>query len=108
MVGPTGHFCQSTIAPHLTETMANPSDVTSNGWTAVSRAAPSLFSGKAFLHPPKPLSLADLQFPSNDPVVAKAQQYAKSRMDEQTFNHSMRVYYFGNYSDFYSNYANFF
>ncbi|KAF3811618.1 Cyanamide hydratase [Colletotrichum gloeosporioides] len=70
-------------------------DIEANGWTAVPVDAGKIFGDKPFLHEPAPISVQDIQFPSDDPVVAKTLTYAKERLHAQTFNHSMRVFYYG-------------
>ncbi|KAK3196420.1 hypothetical protein K4F52_000302 [Lecanicillium sp. MT-2017a] len=65
-----------------------------NGWTAVPLDANMLFSGKTYLNAPTALKTNDIAFPSDDAVVIKAQQYAKEKLSLETYNHSMRVYYY--------------
>ncbi len=57
--------------------------------------ANAIFLGKPYLNKPEPLLFDDIKFPSDDTVVAKVQQYAKEKLPAKTFNHSMRVFYFG-------------
>ena len=77
-----------------TFTMAQ-NEVLLNGWSAVSIDGMKLFNGKTYKTPPMPAKVEDIKFPSDDPVVAKAQQYAKENLPLETYNHSMRVYYYG-------------
>ncbi|KAL7932090.1 hypothetical protein V8C35DRAFT_323323 [Trichoderma chlorosporum] len=70
-------------------------EVASNGWTSVSRHAGTLFGDRLSTIEPSPLSISELGFPSTDSVVAKTINYAKAVLHPQTFNHSMRAYYFG-------------
>ncbi|KAL2757337.1 hypothetical protein ACRALDRAFT_1060739 [Sodiomyces alcalophilus JCM 7366] len=70
-------------------------DIKKNGWDACPLNPAKILKGKAFLHEPKPLRVDEISFPSDDPVVAKVQEYAKARLMEQAYNHSMRVYYYG-------------
>ncbi|PTB48830.1 hypothetical protein M431DRAFT_127375 [Trichoderma harzianum CBS 226.95] len=70
-------------------------EVASNGWTSVPRHAGTLFGDKLSTIEPSPLSISELGFPSSDQAVAKTIDYAKATLHPQTFNHSMRVYYFG-------------
>ncbi|KAF2873329.1 hypothetical protein BDV95DRAFT_489661 [Massariosphaeria phaeospora] len=71
----------------------NNQDLTANGWTAVPRS----FS-KGLTHVDKNLqakiSVSDIKLPDSD-IVRKTYQYAKKELPEKTFNHSMRVYYYG-------------
>ncbi len=57
--------------------------------------ANAIFLGKPFLNKPQPLLVNDIKFPSDDSIVAKVHQYAKEKLPGKTFNHSMRVFYFG-------------
>ncbi len=70
-------------------------DVTKNGWTAIAVDAAKIFDGKPYIYEPTPLSVEDIKFPSDDPVVLRTQEYAKAKLPLQTYLHSMRVYYFG-------------
>lgn len=72
--------------------------VAEHGWTAVPLDAEAIFQGKPYLHEPGPILVKDIHFPSDDPIVVKAQQYAREHLPAQTFNHSMRVFYWGNIS----------
>ncbi len=69
--------------------------VAEHGWTAVPLDAEAIFKGKPYLHKPTPVLVKDIHFPSDDPLVAKAQQYAKEQLPQQTYNHSMRIFYWG-------------
>ncbi|WYZ45324.1 hypothetical protein EsH8_VIII_000640 [Colletotrichum jinshuiense] len=66
-----------------------------NGWTAVPVDAGKIFGDRPFLNEPTPLRIEDIEFPAGDPVVAQTLQYAKARLHRETFNHSMRVFYYG-------------
>ncbi|KAF7560166.1 hypothetical protein G7046_g3976 [Stylonectria norvegica] len=68
-------------------------EVSENGWTAVPVDAGKIFQGKPF-NDPKPVSLDSIVFPSHDPIVFKSQEYAKTHLPSQAYNHSMRVFYF--------------
>ncbi|KAK4240512.1 hypothetical protein C8A03DRAFT_41934 [Achaetomium macrosporum] len=75
--------------------MSTASDaIAEHGWTAVPVDADAIFKGKPYLHEPSALLVDDIHFPSDDPIVAKVQQYAKEQLPAQTYNHSMRVFYF--------------
>ncbi len=69
--------------------------IAEHGWTAVPLDANAIFNGKPYLHKPTPVLVADIHFPSDDPLVAKVQAYAREHLPPQTYNHSMRVFYFG-------------
>lgn len=66
-----------------------------NGWTAVPIDASKLFNGKPYRKIPSPLKVTDISFPHGDPIVSKIQDYAKEKLPIETYNHSMRVYYYG-------------
>ncbi|KAF9881857.1 hypothetical protein CkaCkLH20_01003 [Colletotrichum karsti] len=70
-------------------------EVKANGWTAVPVDAGKIFGDKPFLHEPTYISVKDIKIPSEDPVVAQTIKYAKERLHAPTFNHSMRVFYYG-------------
>jgi hypothetical protein len=66
------------------------------GWSAVVRDPKILLDGKPYINAPTPILVKDIPFPT-DEIVKKVQEYARTELIEQTFNHSMRVYYFGKY-----------
>ncbi|KAH8817024.1 hypothetical protein F5884DRAFT_818877 [Xylogone sp. PMI_703] len=69
-------------------------EITQNGWTDVPVDPSKLFDGKPFRNAPGPILVSDIKFPSEDPIVNKVQHYVKEKLPIQTFNHSMRVFYF--------------
>lgn len=64
-----------------------------HGWTAVPRSQSKII---AELEDPKPANIHvdDIQVPDSE-VARKTYEYAKRELPEKTFNHSMRVYYYG-------------
>ncbi|KAM3500140.1 hypothetical protein MY11210_009546 [Beauveria gryllotalpidicola] len=70
-------------------------EVEANGWTSVPANAGAIFGRKPFINQPGRLSLDEIKFPSNEPSVAKTLEYAKKTLHPETFNHSMRVYFYG-------------
>lgn len=72
-------------------------EVLLNGWTAVPVDAGQLFKGNTYKNAPTPIKIDDIKFPSDDPIVVKVQGYAKEKLPAETYNHSMRVYYYGKY-----------
>lgn len=60
--------------------------------------AGTIFGDQPFINEPGPLSIDSIKFPFDDLVVAKTLDYAKAVLHPETFNHSMRVYYFGMYA----------
>lgn len=65
-----------------------------HGWTAVPRDASIILSTRDDVKAPKSSSVREITLPST-PLADAVTQYAKQELDEQTFNHSMRVYYYG-------------
>ncbi|RYP48476.1 hypothetical protein DL769_011197 [Monosporascus sp. CRB-8-3] len=74
---------------------ASAGEIAKHGWTAVPVDANAILNGKPYIHKPQPRLVTDIPFPSDDPVVAKIQAYAKAHLIPQTYHHSMRVYYWG-------------
>ncbi|KAF3931027.1 hypothetical protein ABW20_dc0103224 [Dactylellina cionopaga] len=73
---------------------SNTDNVALHGWTAVPRDSNAILEGKPYLNKPELLLVTDIPFPTEDVVVSKVQEYAKQKLSSQTYNHSMRVYYF--------------
>lgn len=67
--------------------------VVEHGWTAVPVDIEATFKAKPYLYKPSPILIKDIPFPSDDPIVAKVQSYAKEKLKWQAYNHSMRVFY---------------
>jgi cyanamide hydratase len=64
------------------------------GWAAVS-CDPKQWGGlKKYNNIPKPLSITDITIPDT-PLAKSIMNYAKKELPEPTFNHSMRVFYYG-------------
>ncbi|KAI4599495.1 hypothetical protein KJ359_001938 [Pestalotiopsis sp. 9143b] len=78
-----------------THPIASASEIAQHGWTAVTVDANEIFGERPYRNEPQAISADEIPFPSDDPVVAKVQAYAKDHLPEPTYNHSMRVYYFG-------------
>ncbi|KAF7597022.1 hypothetical protein BBP40_011388 [Aspergillus hancockii] len=70
-------------------------EVEVNGWTSVPANAGAIFGDKSFINAVEALSIDEIKFPINDPVVERTVGYAKTVLPLETFNHSMRVYYYG-------------
>ncbi|UPK95586.1 hypothetical protein LCI18_006521 [Fusarium solani-melongenae] len=70
-------------------------EVGANGWTSTPADAGAIFGDRPYINEPGSLSIKDIKFPSDDPIVAKTVDYVKARLHTETFNHSMRVYYIG-------------
>jgi cyanamide hydratase len=70
-------------------------ELAQNGWTAVPVDAGKIFQNGRYTNEPDYVDVNSIEFPSNDPIVSKTQQYAKVHLLKQTYHHSMRVYYWG-------------
>ncbi|CAG8135454.1 unnamed protein product [Penicillium olsonii] len=70
-------------------------DTAANGWTSMPANAGAIFGDQPFINKPEPLSLGGIKFPFEDPTVAKTLEYAKKTLHHETYNHSMRVYFYG-------------
>jgi len=71
----------------------NEASISTDGWTAVPRAQSKVLSNVDANAPAK-FVVDDIKLPDSE-VVKKTYEYAKEKLPEQTFNHSMRVYYYG-------------
>ncbi|OCK78854.1 cyanamide hydratase family HD domain-containing protein [Lepidopterella palustris CBS 459.81] len=63
------------------------------GWTPVPRSQSKLL-GSIDSKPAAKISTSDVTLPSSQ-LAQKVFEYAKAQLPEQTFNHSMRVFYYG-------------
>jgi cyanamide hydratase len=64
------------------------------GWQAVPVDLKTLLSQSQFTGPAKPISVSSIQLP--DSALAQAvHEYAQTELPIETFNHSMRVFYYG-------------
>ena len=70
-------------------------EIAQNGWDAMPVDPSSFFKGKPFVNEPGPLLVSDINFPDEHSIVAKVRDFAKAKLPRQTFQHSMRVYYYG-------------
>jgi cyanamide hydratase len=68
-------------------------DYDTHGWTAVPRSL-DVFLKDADQSKVKEVSIQDLKFPATD-VVKKTREYVQQELPEPTFNHSMRVFCWG-------------
>jgi cyanamide hydratase len=83
------------ISVCIATNMSLPSDIKSNGWTAISIDIKDAITPIDSIPDAYPYDVDDFKFPSDDPLVADAQAFAKSHLSEGAYNHSMRVYYWG-------------
>ncbi|CRG91911.1 hypothetical protein PISL3812_08965 [Talaromyces islandicus] len=66
-----------------------------NGWTSVPADAGVIFDHHSLINEPEYIPMDAIEFPFNHPVVSKTLDYVKQVLHPETFNHSMRVYYYG-------------
>jgi cyanamide hydratase len=64
------------------------------GWTAVPVNLKTLVSQSQSSGPATPVSVSSIQLPSS-PLAKAVHQYAQKELPVETFNHSMRVFYYG-------------
>lgn len=72
-------------------------EVKANGWTAVPVSARAVVESVGQLEKVPSSTVQDIEFPSGDTLVVEAQAFAKARLSPEAYNHSMRVYYWGEY-----------
>ncbi|KAI9698840.1 MAG: hypothetical protein M1820_007347 [Bogoriella megaspora] len=68
------------------------------GWEAQPRSFSKLLTSRSDKKPSTPLppiKVADIKLPDT-PLAKEVTSYARRELREETFNHSMRVYYYGN------------
>ncbi|KAH0602157.1 hypothetical protein MHUMG1_01036 [Metarhizium humberi] len=70
-------------------------EIAANGWTKTPANAGLIFGNRLVCVEIAALSMDDLTFPFGDVVVQKTMEYAKKVLHPETFNHSMRVYFYG-------------
>jgi cyanamide hydratase len=68
-------------------------DASANGWTAVPRLQSKILAELGSSQPAKGL-VQDFKLPQSD-VAKQTLEYARKELPQKTFNHSMRVYYYG-------------
>jgi hypothetical protein len=66
------------------------------GWTSVPHDQSVLLKDVSPWDPAN-YSVSEIQVPDSE-IAKKVTEYAKERLPEQVFNHSMRVFYYGQYS----------
>lgn len=70
-------------------------EIAANGWTKTPANAGLIFGNRLVCVAIGALPMDDLTFPFGDVVVEKTMEYAKKVLHPETFNHSMRVYFYG-------------
>jgi len=71
-----------------------PGTIEQFGFTAVPRSLDKLIATQSSKATSTPLSVDDIDFPKTA-LAASIHTYAKENLPRQTYNHSMRVYYYG-------------
>jgi cyanamide hydratase len=77
--------------------MADP--VKAYGWTAMPRKVETLLASRTDVQAPAPVSVRDITLP-NSPLAKAVLEHTKKELAPETFNHSMRVFYYGTYPTF--------
>src|ERR1700761_5522885 len=67
--------------------------VVSDGWQPVPRSIDA-FLAQVDAKNTKPYSVSDIQIPDSE-AAKKTMEYAREKLSEPTFHHSMRVFYYG-------------
>lgn len=88
IVGIEGHEPKSS--------MSDP--ISTHGWTAVPRDAATVLNTRQEIKDPSAHRVQDISIPQT-PLANAVTEYAKRELSEQTFNHSMRVYFYGTIPD---------
>lgn len=65
-----------------------------HGWTTVPRSLEKLVNSRKSPRQSTPLTTDDIFLPDSE-LVQQVSKYAKDRLPAETFNHSMRVFYYG-------------
>ncbi|KFY65478.1 hypothetical protein V496_02535, partial [Pseudogymnoascus sp. VKM F-4515 (FW-2607)] len=74
--------------------MSRTDDIKAYGLTAYPRSSASLLSSRVEPKEPHALGVDDIPLPDSA-LVGKVIEYAKEELPVETFNHSMRVFYYG-------------
>lgn len=69
-------------------------EIKEHGWTAQPRDPAAVLKGQKNIEDPQPQLVENIDLPDS-PLAKAITEYAKRELPEQTFNHSMRVYYYG-------------
>ena len=65
-----------------------------HGWSAVPRSLDKLVASRKNPQSPRPIKVEDISIPESS-LVKQITEYAKGNLPGPAFNHSMRVFYFG-------------
>jgi len=64
------------------------------GWMVLPRDPSIILNGKKNVKVPEPVKVDSIPLPDTE-LAKTVMKYAKKELREETFNHSMRVYYYG-------------
>ncbi|KAL9599879.1 MAG: hypothetical protein Q9219_003573 [cf. Caloplaca sp. 3 TL-2023] len=64
------------------------------GWVAKPRDVSILLQGKKAIRDPEPQPVASIKLPDT-PLARSVSEYARAELSTETFNHSMRVFFYG-------------
>ncbi|KFY33175.1 hypothetical protein V495_08359, partial [Pseudogymnoascus sp. VKM F-4514 (FW-929)] len=74
-------------------TMTREEDIAAYGFTALPRSTAALLATRKDIQEPTELGVDDIPIPDTA-LVKKVLEYAKKELPVETFNHSMRVFYY--------------
>jgi cyanamide hydratase len=74
--------------------MAREEDIKTYGFSALPRSTTALLASRVDPKQPTELTVEDIPLPES-PLVEKVVEYARRELPVETFNHSMRVFYYG-------------
>ena len=74
--------------------MAVINPVTAYGWTAFPRNVDALLATRERIMDAVPISVNDIKLPDSK-LARSILKYARTELTMETFNHSLRVYYYG-------------
>ncbi|RGP80739.1 cyanamide hydratase [Fusarium longipes] len=67
-------------------------EIALNGWSAVPVDAGKIFQNGPYINVPEYFDIKSIQFPTEN-LVKQTQKHSKDSLQKQTYNHSMRVFY---------------
>lgn len=74
--------------------MASSDPSTAFGWTAYPRSFKKLLDDRKDVTAPQPVRVEDVALPASK-LASAVKAYAEKELPEGTYNHSMRVFYYG-------------
>ncbi|CAG1975028.1 unnamed protein product [Fusarium graminearum] len=70
-------------------------EIETNGWTAMPVSAKAIKNSVQQLGDNKTYTVQDITFPFEDKLISDVQAFVEARFSTETYNHSMRVFYWG-------------